>query len=120
MGSSIETDRIDGASPPGVFVGGLGYPGVSIGPMVPPQHGDTSILDTPEEWLGKAIEKIVDYRDSLVRGKARASVDDAKSPTRLPSSLSEPAMAARPVETWLERHKAPGQILTPNGGNQPV
>src|SRR5713226_3913496 len=82
MGASIETDRIDGASPPGVLVGRLGYPRVSIGPMVPPQHGDTSILDTPEEWLGKPIEKIVDYRYSLVRGNARASVDDAKSPSR--------------------------------------
>src|SRR3989442_15304431 len=99
MGSSIETDRIDGASPPGVLVGRLGYPRVSIGPMVPPQHGDTSILDTPEEWLGKPIEKIVDYRYSLVRGNARASVDDAQSPTPLLSSLPEIAIAGPPLQT---------------------
>ena len=48
-------NEILGSSPPGVFVGRLGYPKVSIGPMVPPQFGDTSILDTPEDWLGKPI-----------------------------------------------------------------
>ena len=119
MGKSIETDKIDGSSPPGVFVGRLGYPRVSIGPMVPPQHGDTSILDTPEEWLGKPVEKIVDYRYSLVRGNARASVDDAKSPTRLLSSLQELAMAARPVETELKLTKAPRKILTLSEDTQP-
>jgi len=49
---------ISGSSPPGVFVGRIGYPKVSIGPMVPPQHGDTSIMDTPEFWLGRPLEKI--------------------------------------------------------------
>ncbi len=119
MGRLIETDRIEGSSPPGVFVGRLGYPRVSIGPMVPPQHGDTSILDTPEEWLGKPVERIVDYRYSLVRGNARASVDDAKSPTKLLSSLQELAMAARPVETEMKLTKAPRKILTLSEDTQP-
>src|SRR5438445_12380810 len=66
MGSSIETDRIDGASPPGVFVGRLGYPRVSIGPMVPPQHGHTSIRDTPGVGLAKPTAKILDAKYSLV------------------------------------------------------
>src|SRR5712692_3878924 len=112
QGPMMSTNEIDGASPPGVFVGRLGYPRVSIGPMVPPQFGDTSVMDTPEEWLGKPIEEIVDYRYSLVRGNARASVDDAKSPTRLLSSLQELAMADRPVETELKLTKAPRKILT--------
>ena len=74
------TDQIAGSSPPGVFVGRYGYPRVSIGPMVPPQYGDTTILDTPEEWLGRPIETIVDYRYSLVRGNMRARVEDAAEP----------------------------------------
>lgn len=119
LGKSIDTDRIDGSSPPGVFVGRLGYPRVSIGPMVPPQHGDTSVLDTPEEWLGKPIETIVDYRYSLVRGNAKASVDDARSPTRLLSSLQELAMASSPVETELRLTKAPRKILTLSEDTQP-
>jgi len=61
----------------------------------------------------------VDYRYSLVRGNARASVDDAKSPTRLLSSLQELAMAARPVETELKLTKAPRKILTLSEDTQP-
>ena len=44
----IDRLDMDGASPPSVFVGRFGYPKVSIGPMIPPFHGDTSLLDTPE------------------------------------------------------------------------
>ena len=47
-----------GSTPPSVFVGRYGYPNVSIGPMVPPQQGDTSLIDTPELWIGKSIEDI--------------------------------------------------------------
>ena len=54
-----------------------------------------------------------------MRGNARASVDDAKSPTRLLSSLQELAMAARPVETELKLTKAPRKILTLSEDAQP-
>ena len=116
---SLGTNEVLGSSPPGVFVGRLGYPKVSIGPMVPPQFGDTSILDTPEEWLGKPIDEIVDYRYSLVRGNSRASVEDAREPGRLLSSLQELAMAAKPVDTELRLTKAPRRILTLSEDTQP-
>ncbi|MDH5685899.1 MAG: hypothetical protein OEY73_05145, partial [Hadesarchaea archaeon] len=44
----ITSPHIQGSTPPGVFVGRIGYPKVYIGPMVPPYRGDTEILDTPE------------------------------------------------------------------------
>jgi hypothetical protein len=116
---SLSGDEVDGSSPPGVFVGRLGYPKVSIGPMVPPRFGDTSILDTPEEWLGRPIDQIVDYRYSLVRGNARASVDDAQRPGRLLGTLQELAMASRPVDTELKLTKPPRKILTLNEDTQP-
>jgi len=119
QGTSMGTNEILGSSPPGVFVGRLGYPKVSIGPMVPPQFGDTAILDTPEEWLGKPIDQIVEYRYSLVRGNARAKVDDAREPGRFLSSLQELAMAARPVDTELRLAKAPRRILTLSEDTQP-
>lgn len=116
---AMATNEILGSSPPGVFVGRLGYPKVSIGPMVPPRFGDTSILDTPEEWLGRPIDQIVDYRYSLVRGNSRASVDDAREPGRFLSSLQELAMAAKPVDTELKLTKAPRRILTLSEDTQP-
>lgn len=119
VGASMSTSEIEGSSPPGVFVGRLGYPKVSIGPMVPPQFGDTAILDTPEEWLGRPIDQIVDYRYSLIRGNARANVIDARSPGRLLTSLQELAMASKPVDSELKLTKAPRKILTLSEDTQP-
>jgi len=59
---------IDGSSPPSLFVGEYGYPHVRVGPMVPPYHGNTSILDKPELWFGKSMEEIVNYRTNLLKG----------------------------------------------------
>jgi DNA repair protein NreA len=119
QGPILGASEIQGSSPPGVFVGRLGYPKVSIGPMVPPQFGDTTILDTPEDWLGRPIDQIVGYRYSLIRGNSRASVEDAREPGRLLSSLQELAMAARPVDTELKLTKAPRRILTLSEDTQP-
>ncbi len=119
IGASMSTPEIDGSSPPGVFVGRLGYPKVSIGPMVPPQFGDTAILDTPEEWLGRPIDQIVDYRYSLVRGNRRANVIDARDPGRFLADLQELALASRPVDSELKLTKAPRRILTLSEDTQP-
>ena len=116
---SLGTNEILGSSPPGVFVGRLGYPKVSIGPMVPPRFGDTAILDTPEQWLGRPVDEIVDYRYSLVRGNSKSSVEEAREPGRLLLSLQELAMASRPVDTELKLMKAPRRILTLSEDTQP-
>ena len=67
-GNLFASDSIDGSSPPSVFVGSYGYPKVGVGPMLPPIHGDTTLLDKPEQWLGKSLEEIVNFRLNLVRG----------------------------------------------------
>ncbi len=113
------SEQIAGSSPPGVFVGRIGYPKVSIGPMVPPGYGDTSILDTPELWLGRPLESIVDYRYSLVRGNTRANVMDAADPGRTLLKLQELSMAARPVDSELRLSKAPRRVLTLSEDTQP-
>ncbi|MDA4128387.1 MAG: Nre family DNA repair protein [Thaumarchaeota archaeon] len=119
MGKSYATELIDGSSPPGVFVGRLGYPKVSIGPMVPQQYGDTTILDTPERWLGMPIETIVDYRYSLIRGSSRANIHEASDPGKLLQALHELAMASKPVDSELRLTKAPRKILTLSEDTQP-
>ncbi|NHJ31301.1 MAG: hypothetical protein FK732_00420, partial [Asgard group archaeon] len=50
-----DRDALEGASPPGVFVGRIGYPHVYAGPLVPPEQGDTRHLDVPEDWFGKSF-----------------------------------------------------------------
>jgi hypothetical protein len=96
---------ISGASPPSVFVGQYGYPKVNIGPMVPDIHGNTSILDSPERWLGKTLHEILDFRLSLVRGSNSIKIDDLDN--RFILSLHELIMSSKPAESELEFHNKP-------------
>ena len=98
---------IAGSSPPGVFVGRFGYPNVNIGPMVPSNSGNTEILDTPEWWMGKGFDEIVDFRYSLLRGYAKAKVSDAQKGGRLIETLQDVAMMTKPVDTELVLARPP-------------
>jgi len=118
-GQMLDSDVVDGSTPPGVFVGRMGYPQVYIGPMVPPYHGDTEILDTPEMWMGKSIEQIIDYRFSLIRGKTRASVYDAQFGGGLLETLQELAMGIHPADSQATFTKKPRKILTLSEETQP-
>ncbi len=64
----IDSLDLSGASPPGIFVGRAGYPKVFVGPLIPPIHGDTIKMDTPEMWGGLEMNDIVSFRSQLVRG----------------------------------------------------
>ncbi len=72
-------ESVSGSSPPDVFIGSFGYPNVYVGPMIPPTYGDTSLLSSPEEWVGKSIENIVEYRSSLVRCMYKTKVDNVEN-----------------------------------------
>jgi hypothetical protein len=93
-------DRVDlhGSSPPGVFVGRFGYPKVYVGPLVSPVHGDTQILDTPEDWVGHPIEDIVQFRSQLVRGMHRVHVQDVDRGGRIVDLTRELALGSSPAD----------------------
>ncbi len=108
----LTSDQIDGSTPPGVFVGRFGYPNVMVGPMMPPYHGDTTILDTPELWLGKTVQEIVDLRYSLVRGKTRVNVFDAQEPFGIVDRLQELALSRSPAESEAQfKHRPSGALV---------
>ncbi|MGQ9596380.1 MAG: Nre family DNA repair protein [Thermoproteota archaeon] len=92
---------IDGASPPGVFVGRIGYPKVGVGPLVPPYSGDTRMLDHPESWWDIDLEKLVEFRSSLIRGIFRVRVDKPWEAGRLFELTQEISMASQPIETLM-------------------
>ncbi|MDQ6667754.1 MAG: hypothetical protein M3Y53_05950 [Thermoproteota archaeon] len=96
---------LSGATPPSVFVGRYGYPKVKVGPMLPPLHGDTTILDKPEMWLGKSIEEIVSYRLSLVRGVS--NIDIHSTSGKYIESLQELVMTSKSVESEATFEKTP-------------
>jgi len=116
-GNLFASDSLNGSSPPSVFVGSYGYPKVGIGPMVPPIHGDTTLLDSPERWLGKNLEEIVNFRLNLVRGIQKMSVQDTQG--RFIESLHEVAMSSRPIESDLQFQKTTVPITTIDGESAP-
>lgn len=114
--SKLSLESINGSSPPSLFVGRYGYPKVNIGPMIPPVHGNTTILDKTELWTGKSIEEIANFRLSLVRGTFRMNVhhinggdnnSSSSGNTRLLENLQELAMARQPVESEATFDKKP-------------
>lgn len=108
----VERFDLEGASPPGVFVGRFGYPKVYVGPLVPPVHGDTEVLDTPEAWLGRTMEEIVGFRSQLVRGMHRVHVLDVETGGRIVDLTRELALstAATEVEVGFTR-KPHGRVV---------
>ena len=113
----IDSLTIDGSSPPGVFVGRIGYPYVFVGPLVPPLHGDTTLLDTPEFWLGKTIDEIVDFRSTLVRGKHRVNVTDIDE--KIAEKTRSLALSINPADVEAEFMKKPTGRLVLNDEVQP-
>src|SRR5437016_13030338 len=107
----FDLKSIAGSSPPGVFVGRFGYTNVSVGPMVPAISGNTEILDTPEWWMGKGFDEIVDFRYSLLRGYEKAKVSDVQKGGRLIESLQDVAMMTKPVDTELVLARPPRKIF---------
>ena len=111
------SDSLDGASPPSVFVGSYGYPKVSVGPMVPPMHGDTTLLDSPELWVGKSLEEIVNFRLSLIRGIKNISINEPNG--RYIENLHEVAMSSRPIDSELQFYKNPKPVASIDGESAP-
>ena len=116
-GNLFTSDSINGSSPPSVFVGSYGYPKVGIGPMLPPVHGDTTLLDNPEQWIGRSLEEIVNFRLNLVRGIQKLSVENTQG--RFIENIHEVAMSSRPIDSDLQFHKTTSPVTTIDGENPP-
>ncbi len=97
-------EEFAGSSPPSFFVGHFGYPRVFAGPMLPPVKGEgVAIFDRVEEWFGRSIEEILNYRSGLVRGVVKVDAENFKE--RMLLEAQEATMSIRPVdmEVYLER-----------------
>ena len=106
----IDSTYMEGSSPPSVFVGRWNYPKVFIGPMLPPQHGDTSIMDTPELWANKSIQEIVDFRFQLVRGKYLTNIKNFDG--KIVEITREIALAENSPDAEVEfKTKPTGRII---------
>jgi hypothetical protein len=105
---SVEVgEKLDGTTPPSVFIGSFGYPKVYVGPMMSPEHGDTTILDMPESWIPKkkTQEEIINFRLGLVRGKQTVGIQDFNN--KLVQKLQEISLAAGSVQSEAKFHGTP-------------
>jgi hypothetical protein len=104
---SVRTgEKVEGSTPPSVFIGRVGYPKVAIGPLVPPVAGDTREMDFPEGWLpaGREAMDIAEFRLQLVRGK---KVVDVRDQSRVTEQVREVALAEKPSEVEASLARAP-------------
>jgi hypothetical protein len=116
-GNLFSSDSLSGTSPPSVFVGSYDYPKVFVGPMVPPIHGDTSLLDSPEKWKGKSLEEIVNFRLNLVRGIQKIPITQTDG--RYIENLQEVTMSSKPTDSDLIFHKATSPSVSLDGESAP-
>ena len=115
----IDDTALDGSSPPGVFVGRFGYPKVFVGPLIPPVHGDTEVLDTPEEWIGRSLEEIVGFRSQLVRGMHRTHVLDVAGGGKVVDLTRELALSSTSTDVEAEFARKPRGRLVLDEDVQP-
>ena len=116
-GNLFSSDSISGTSPPSVFVGSYNYPKVFVGPMVPPIHGNTDILDSPENWVGKSLEEIVNFRLNLVRGIQKIPIYQTDG--RYVENLQEVTMSSKPIDSDLIFQKSTSSNISLDGESAP-
>lgn len=115
----IDTMELSGSSPPGVFVGRIGYPRINVGPLIPPIHGDTAYLDLPELWGDKSIEDVVSFRFQLVRGKYRVNALEPEKGGRLLDLTRELVLSEAPAEVEAGFSKRPSSSIALDDQVQP-
>lgn len=104
---------LEGSTPPSVFIGRWFYPKVYAGPMMVGETGDTSIMDSPESWIGehKTQEDIINYRMNLVRGKQLIKITDLENP--FVEKLQDISLASKSIDSEATFGKRPiGALLT--------
>ncbi|MEM2203297.1 MAG: Nre family DNA repair protein [Sulfolobales archaeon] len=122
----VEGERLDGSSPPSVFVGREGYPWVRVYPSSPPIKGDTSIHEDPSRWVLMDLEEFLSLRISLVRGYRVYRVGDAMQPSRELGEIIELSLSPGPadVEMLFERKPKGGVLVSettpPMGPSAPL
>jgi hypothetical protein len=120
MFQSVKSTKVDGSSPPSVFVGRFGYPYVQVGPLSPTYYGNTEILDAPEQWFGKSINEIISYRSQLIRGMTPVNVKKPWKAGKLLDQTRELSLAEHYVETEMKLRKKPSKRFYMNGDIQPI
>lgn len=85
-----------------VFVGRIGYPRVSIGPLAAIEMKPN--IDSPGTWFGMEYGDIIELQSLLLRSKLR---QDIRSKSRFVEDNQELALASRPTDVEIRFTKKP-------------
>ncbi len=105
--SSMSGTNFIGASPPGFFVSWQNYPKVAVAPLSALPAEITEMSDLPEKWYGLPQEKIISFRESLLRSYKPMPVSLAADPNYELMEFQEIAMASNLFEMEVNLAEKP-------------
>lgn len=90
----VINDEFMGTTPPSVFISWNNYPKLDVAPLSLAGNDKNAYLyDTPEKWFGLSPEKIISFRESLIRPYKSFEAKEAANPEYGLAELQESAMA---------------------------
>lgn len=113
--NKLQTQKIDknfsGVTPPSIFIGSkLDYPNLNVGILSPisPEE-QPSNYDNPEYWYNNKLplDKIVDYRTSLMNSRFKTTAHDARKSSKLIQLSQEVAMSMKTANIDFDLRKKP-------------
>lgn len=105
--SSMKDNNFVGATPPGFFVSWQSYPKVAVAPLSALPNEVSELSDLPEKWYGLNQEKIISFRESLLRSYKKMPVSLASNPNYELVDFQELAMASSIVELEVNLARKP-------------
>ncbi|MDO8627796.1 MAG: hypothetical protein Q7K42_04985, partial [Candidatus Diapherotrites archaeon] len=113
--------EFQGNSPPGVFVTWNNYPNITIAPLSPTQIVENAdLLDNPEKWITLSSEKIVSFREQLIRPTEKISAKQAADPNKRISAIQEIAMTEKSPVMEISLQREPNAELSFNDSTAPI
>jgi hypothetical protein len=122
--------RLDGSSPPSVFIGSkLRYPLVNVGILSPLERDeDAWVYDDARYWANEdfTIHEVVRLRDNLLNSRFKSNVQEAKKKDKFVQLAQEIAIASRPVDVEIHLKKDvkvrrdKDRVLAPIGMRAPL
>lgn len=118
--SSMVGSNFVGASPPGFFVSWQNYPKVAVAPLSALPSEVTEVSDAPEKWYGLPQEKIISFRESLLRSYKTMPVSLAADPDYELLDFQEIAMSSSLFELEVNLKEKPRTELSFDSFSAPL
>ncbi|MFH1787422.1 MAG: hypothetical protein ABH811_01380 [archaeon] len=101
--------RIDGVSPPSVFIGSqLKYPLMNVGILSPLEREENAwVYDDCKYWANNNFEinDVIGLRNSLLNSRFQSQAKDVRKNDKLLQIAKEIAVASKPVDVEIELNK---------------